>query len=145
MRLQVRHEALSLRIEVEGLLSPGLRGGRVKLAAACCTGRWSGWEQPRQTRGGPVLPDGPGSGSETGRHTRGTGVWGLFTYDQLQPGGYGLVRGAHPAVCREWTVGELLGGSWLLAWEVTVKVYGVAVTMPQGYSWVPHPSTGRQW
>ena len=27
---------------------------------------------------------------------------------------------------------ELLGVSRLLAWEVTVKVYGVAVTMPQG-------------
>jgi hypothetical protein len=40
------------------------------------------------------------------------------------------VSGAHP-------VGQLaLGNSWEgatgLAWEVTVKVYGVAVTMPQG-------------
>ena len=30
----------------------------------------------------------------------------------------------------------------MLAREVTVKVYGVAVTMPQGYSRVPTPSTG---
>jgi len=33
----------------------------------------------------------------------------------------------------------------LLAWEVTVKVYGVAVTMSQGYSRVPTPSTGDLW
>ena len=28
--------------------------------------------------------------------------------------------------------------------EVMVKVYGVAMTMPQGQSRVPHPSTGTQ-
>ena len=31
-------------------------------------------------------------------------------------------------------------GSACLAWEVMVKVYGVAMTMPQGYSRVPDPS-----
>jgi hypothetical protein len=31
----------------------------------------------------------------------------------------------------------------MLAWEVTVKVYGVAVTMPQGYSRVPTPVDRR--
>ena len=35
--------------------------------------RRGGWEQPRQSRAGPVLPDGPGAVSETGRYTRGTG------------------------------------------------------------------------
>ena len=36
-------------------------------------GRRGGREQPRQSRVGPVLPDGPGAVSETGRYTRGTG------------------------------------------------------------------------
>ena len=31
----------------------------------------------------------------------------------------------------------------MLAWEVMVKVYGVAVTMPQGYSRVPTPVDRR--
>ena len=48
---------------------------------------------------------------------------------QLRPGGCGLVRGAYPLL--EWA-----GNSWpglqYLGWEATVKVYGVAVAMPQG-------------
>src|SRR4029453_14367994 len=32
------------------------------------------WEQPRQSRVGSGLPDGPGPVSETERYTRGTGV-----------------------------------------------------------------------
>lgn len=40
------------------------------------------------------------------------------------------------------------GNSWeglaCLAWEVTVKVYGVAVTMPQGQSRAPRPSIETQ-
>src|SRR6266581_6809725 len=36
-------------------------------------GRRGGREQPRQSRAGPVLPDGPGAVSETERYTRGTG------------------------------------------------------------------------
>ena len=40
------------------------------------------------------------------------------------------------------------GNSWSdllrLGWEVTVKVYGVAVAMPQGYSRVPNPSIEQQ-
>src|SRR5690349_10049053 len=33
----------------------------------------TGWEQPRQSRAGSVLPDGSGAVSETRRYTRGTG------------------------------------------------------------------------
>ena len=33
-----------------------------------------GWEQPRQSQGGPALPDGPCLVSKTGRCTQGTGV-----------------------------------------------------------------------
>jgi hypothetical protein len=47
---------------------------------------------------------------------------------QLQSGGCGLVRGAHPRL--------VAGNSWSglnrLGQEVMVKVYGVAVTKPQG-------------
>jgi hypothetical protein len=51
--------------------------------------------------------------------------------DQLEPGGCGLGGGAYLIVRDGW-----LGNSWEgatgLAWEVAVKDYGVAVTMPQG-------------
>lgn len=35
-------------------------------------------------------------------------------------------------------------GLWNLGREAMVKVYGVAMAMPQGYSRVPHPLTGQQ-
>jgi hypothetical protein len=41
-------------------------------------------------------------------------------------------------------VGELLGGFIGLAWEVTVNVHGVVVTMPQGQSRAPSPSIETQ-
>jgi hypothetical protein len=50
------------------------RSGGVKLEAAGTGDRRGGWEQPRQSRVGPVLPDRPGVVSETGRYTRETGV-----------------------------------------------------------------------
>src|SRR6266568_4252581 len=49
------------------------RSGGVKLEAAQAAGRWRGREQPRQSRAGSGLPDGPGAVSETGRYTRETG------------------------------------------------------------------------
>ena len=48
---------------------------------------------------------------------------------QLEPGGSGLVSGAHPPPI---TGGELLVGIARLGQEATVKVYGVAVARPQG-------------
>jgi hypothetical protein len=53
---------------------------------------------------------------------------------QLEPGGYGLDCGAHSLFM---TGGELLGWFDVAGREVTVKVCGVAVTMPQGHSWAP--------
>jgi len=50
------------------------RSGGIKLEAARPGGRREGWEQPRQSRAGSALPDGPGPVSETGRYTRETGV-----------------------------------------------------------------------
>src|SRR5271157_3333978 len=47
--------------------APGLPG------AAQAGGRRRGREQPRQSRAGPALLDGPGAVSETGRYTQGTG------------------------------------------------------------------------
>jgi len=53
--------------------SPRRRSGGVKLEAARAAGRRGGREQPRQSRVVPVLPDGSGAVSETGRYTRETG------------------------------------------------------------------------
>jgi hypothetical protein len=69
--------------------------------------------------------------SEAGRHTRGTGVEASSEVCQLEPGGSGLVRGAYLIVLCGW-LGNFREGVMGLAWEVTVKVYGVAVTRPQG-------------
>src|SRR5512133_1107464 len=54
--------------------SPGRRSGWVKLGAVVPADRRGRREQPRQSRGGPGLPDGSGLVSETGRYTQGTGV-----------------------------------------------------------------------
>ena len=54
----------------------------------------------------------------------------LFRQRQLQPGGCGLVRGADPLAVV--VSGELLVLFALEGVEATVKVYGVAVAMPQG-------------
>ena len=40
--------------------------------------------------------------------------------------------------------GELLGRCACRAWQVVVKVCGVATTRPQGQSRAPHPLTGKQ-
>ena len=66
----------------------------------------------------------------------------LFRQRQLQPGRCGLVRGADPLALV--VSGELLVLLALEGQEATVKVYGVAVAMPQGSSRVPHLSTGQQ-
>jgi hypothetical protein len=58
---------------------------------------------------------------------------------QLKSGGYGLDGGAHPLFM---TGGELLGWIDVAGREVTVKVCGVAVTMPQGHSWAPNSTIG---
>src|ERR1039458_6305199 len=62
------------RMEVKDRPSLRRRSGGGKLEAAETGGRRGGWEQPRQSRVGSVLPDGPGAVSETGRYTQGTGV-----------------------------------------------------------------------
>ena len=41
-------------------------------------------------------------------------------------------------------VGELLGGFSEVCREAMVKVYGVAVAMPQGQSWAPPSSSEQQ-
>jgi hypothetical protein len=52
----------------------------------------------------------------------------LLMCRQLQSGGCGLVRGAHPLL----VAGNSWSGLIRLSQEVMVKVYGVAVTKPQG-------------
>jgi hypothetical protein len=48
----------------------------------------------------------------------------LLRFRQLEPGGFGLVCGAYPAV--KVRVGNSWSGLVGLGWEVTVKVYGVS-------------------
>jgi hypothetical protein len=66
----------------------------------------------------------------------------LLNSRQLKSGGYGLVRGAYPAL--HDGPGNSCPGIGGLGWEATVKDYGVAVAMPQGQSRVPGPLTGEQ-
>jgi hypothetical protein len=58
---------------------------------------------------------------------------------QLQPGGCGLGRGAHP---------HFVGGTpWsvdVAGREATPKVCGVGVARSQGHNWAPHPTTSNQ-
>jgi hypothetical protein len=58
---------------------------------------------------------------------------------QLKPGGYGLGRGAYLPLI---TGGELLGRYYMAGREATVNACGVAVAMPLGQSWPPHPLIG---
>jgi hypothetical protein len=67
--LVVRHEALSVPNGGGRPLSPCRRSGGVKLEAAGSAGRRGWWEQPRQSRVVPALPDGAGAVSKTGRYT----------------------------------------------------------------------------
>lgn len=52
-------EALLVRMEVEDRPFRCRRSGSVKLEEAQPGDRWEGWEQPRQSRVGPELPNGP--------------------------------------------------------------------------------------
>ena len=72
----------------------------------------------------------------------------LFIVSQLEPGGCGLESGAYLSVwlqaVRPGLAGDCRVGRMCWARQVVVKVYGVATTMPQGQSRVPHPLTERQ-
>jgi hypothetical protein len=59
---------------------------------------------------------------------------------QLEPGGSGLGRDAHP----QQLGGELLGRKQIAALEATLNVCGVGVAMSQGHSWAPNSSNGQQ-
>ena len=59
---------------------------------------------------------------------------------QLEPGGSGLGRDAHP----QRLGGELLGRKQIAVPEATLNVCGVGVAMSQGHSWAPHSSNGQQ-
>jgi hypothetical protein len=129
--LQVRHDALIIQMEVRDRPLLCRRSGGVKLEAAGSGDRRGWWEQPRQSRVGSVLPDGPGAVSETGRYTRGTGVvTPLEVAPALNPvdSGWLAVRtrpslrvgNSRPGF---WKSGSGGHGEWSTA---------VAVAMPQG-------------
>ena len=59
---------------------------------------------------------------------------------QLEPGGSGLGRDAHP----QQLGGELLGRKQVTASEATLNACGVGVARSQGHSWAPNSSNGQQ-
>jgi hypothetical protein len=63
-------------------------------------------------------------------------------FHQLEPGGSGLGRSAHPH--RQFGAGNSWIGIAVVDREATVKVCGVTVAMLQGQSWAPHPSSGSE-
>ncbi len=63
-------------------------------------------------------------------------------FHQLQPGGSGLGRSAHPH--KLFGAGNSWIGIAVVDREATVKVCGVTVAMLQGQSWAPHPSSGSE-
>lgn len=68
----------------------------------------------------------------------------LLTWRQLKSGGYGLDGGAYPLPHHGAGNSRFGLNGWGL--EVTVKDYGVAVAMPQGYSRVVrHEVAGCEW
>lgn len=72
--IRVRREALTIRAEVRDLppLTLSQQGGEA--GGSLTREAPGGWEQPRQSRDVPVLPDGVGPASMTKRSTRGTSV-----------------------------------------------------------------------
>lgn len=70
----------------------------------------------------------------------------LLTIRQLETRWIGDGVRCVPTLLLFW--GRGVGNSWSglgdLGWEAMVKVYGVAMARPQGYSRVPHPLTGQQ-
>jgi hypothetical protein len=59
---------------------------------------------------------------------------------QLEPGGSGLGRDAHP----QRLGGELLGRKQVAALEATLNACGVGVARSQGHSWAPPSLNGQQ-
>jgi len=127
--LCVRREALFDHVEVRDRPSACCRSSGLELEAAWSGDRRGGREQPRQSRVGLVLPDGPGAVSETGRYTRGTGV---VTPLEATPAQTRWIRAGSRRVPAPVGAGNSCPGLHRLGWEVTVNACGVAVAMPQG-------------
>jgi hypothetical protein len=69
----------------------------------------------------------------------------------IRDGGWGTLGKVYEAWAMKPGLGSLGWEAWAgkpglgsLGWETMVKVYGVAMVRPQGYSRVPNPSTGQQ-
>ena len=110
------------------------RSGAVKLRAVLrgeMTAR--GGKQPCQRRDAPVLPDGAGSASKTGRCTRGTSALKLLkrTRASSNPVDVGWIAARTCSFMTGWGTLRLVD---VAGREATVKVYGVAAAMPQGHS-----------
>ena len=144
----VRHEALLFRMEVKTSVAL-LSQQRCEAGGSRSSGNaGGGWEQPRQSQDDPALPDGSGLVSKTGRCTQGTGVVKPLNRRPARTrwiwAGLRCVTAPGAVSQAAARCGELLGRRACRAWQVVVKVCGVATTRPQGQSRAPHPSTGTQ-
>jgi hypothetical protein len=115
----------------------------VKLEAAGTGGCRGRREQPRQSRVDPVLPDGSGPVSETGRSTRETDV--VVTPLDLAPA---LTRwmwaGLRCVSARRdgWRTPDRVFPAWV--GRPRRRSTAVSVAIPQGHSRRPNPSTEQQ-
>ena len=137
----VRHEALFYRAEVEGLR-------RCAVAAADEAGGSLTRETPGRVEAAPTTPGRTGT-TEMGRvrQARPEGVREEPVLKPLKsPASSNSVDMGWPAVRTASLI--TAAGTWIrlrsLASEATVKVCGVAVAIPQGHSWAPNPSIGKQ-
>ena len=102
----------------------------MKLEVAGAGGRRGGWEQPRQSRVGPSTAGWVGPGERDGK-----------VYERNRCCYASSSNASSNPVDRGWLAVRIrfvsgVENSWSgiarMGWEATVKVYGVAVAMPQG-------------
>jgi hypothetical protein len=138
---QVRHEAPCNRVEVKDRHRRLVAARRRSWGQPDPGDAGEGGKQPRQCRDVPVLPDGTGPASETGRCTRGTGALKLLKVQASSnpvDSGWFAAR-TRPPIAGRGTPGS---GSLLAGREATVKVCGVAVARLLGQSRAPNPLIG---
>ena len=136
----VRHEAPCNRVEVRDRHRRLVAARRRSWGQPDPGDAGEGGKQPRQCRDVPVLPDGTGPASKTGRCTRGTGVLKLL---KVRASSNPVDSGWFAARTRPPIAGRGTPGLVILAGrEATVKACGVAVARLLGQSRAPSPLIG---
>jgi hypothetical protein len=104
-------------------------------------GAREGGKQPRQRRGGPALPDGPGPASKTERRTSAGTSGG--TPASNPPARTWWIRAGQQRTPIPSGTGDFMAGYRSAGLEATGKGCGVPVARLPGNSWAPIPSTGH--